>query len=145
MPPPPQCPTHEGRTLLTAPGDHQRVCVSTLSRSVRSTLRPHGLEPARLLCPWDSPGKNPGVDCHVLLQGIFPTQWSNPCLLCLLSRQANSLPLSHLRSLIISGMILTSRIITIAIYWLPSKCLALHKYLVFLYTFLSFNIQHPFR
>ena len=27
-------------------------------------LRPHGLQPARLLCPWDSPGKNTGVGCH---------------------------------------------------------------------------------
>ena len=26
------------------------------------------------LCPWDSPGKNTGVGCHSLLQGIFPTQ-----------------------------------------------------------------------
>ena len=42
------------------------------------TLRPHGLQPARLLCPWDSPGKNTGVGCHALLQGIFPTQGSNP-------------------------------------------------------------------
>ena len=25
-------------------------------------------------CPWDSPGKNTGVDCHSLLQGVFPTQ-----------------------------------------------------------------------
>ena len=31
----------------------------SVSRSVVSdSLRPHGLEPARLLCPWDSPGKN---------------------------------------------------------------------------------------
>ena len=29
----------------------------------------------------DSPGKNTGVGCHVLLQGIFPTQGLNPCLL----------------------------------------------------------------
>ena len=29
------------------------------------------------LCPWDSPGKNIGVGCHFLLQGIFPTQESN--------------------------------------------------------------------
>ena len=35
----------------------------------------------RLLCPWDSPGKNPGVGCHFLLQGIFPSQWWNPRLL----------------------------------------------------------------
>ena len=32
-------------------------------------------------CPWDSPGKNIGLDCHALLQGIFPTQGSNPHLL----------------------------------------------------------------
>ena len=42
------------------------------------TLRPHGLYPARLLCPWDSPGKNTGMGCHSLLQRIFPTQGSNP-------------------------------------------------------------------
>ena len=35
----------------------------------------------QLLCPWDSPGKNFGVGCHALLQGIFPTQGSHPCLL----------------------------------------------------------------
>ena len=35
------------------------------------TLRLHGLEPARLFCPWDSPGKNTGAGCHALLQGIF--------------------------------------------------------------------------
>ena len=29
---------------------------------------------------WDFPGKNTGVGCHFLLQGIFPTQGSNPCL-----------------------------------------------------------------
>ena len=36
-------------------------------------LRPHGLQPTRLLCPWASPGKNTGVGCHLLLRGIFPT------------------------------------------------------------------------
>ena len=41
------------------------------------SLRPHGLQPARLLCPWDSPGKDTGVGCHALLQGIFPTQGSH--------------------------------------------------------------------
>ena len=30
------------------------------------------MEPARLLCLWDFSGKNTGVDCHFLLQGIFP-------------------------------------------------------------------------
>ena len=32
---------------------------------------------SRPLCPWDFPGKNTGVDCHFLIQGIFPTQGSN--------------------------------------------------------------------
>ena len=44
-------------------------------------LRSHELWPARLFCPWDSPGKNTGVDCHFLLQVIIPTQGSNPGLL----------------------------------------------------------------
>ena len=35
----------------------------------------------KLLSPWDSPGKNTGVGCHFLLQGIFPTHGSNPGLL----------------------------------------------------------------
>ena len=59
------------------------------------SLRPHGWKPTRLLCPWDSPGKNTGVGCHAVLQGIFLTQGSNPCLLRLLHWQAGSVPLSH--------------------------------------------------
>ena len=49
---------------------------------------------SRLLCPWDSLGKNPGVGCHSLLQGIFLTQGSNPHLLCLLHLQEGSLQLA---------------------------------------------------
>ena len=41
-------------------------------------------EPTRLLCPWNSSGKNTAVGCHFLLQGMFPTQGSNPCFLGLL-------------------------------------------------------------
>ena len=48
---------------------------------------------ARLLCPWDSSGKNPGVGSPSLLQGIFLTQGLN---LHLLHWQGNSLPMSHL-------------------------------------------------
>ena len=59
-----------------------------------NSLQPYGLWPASLLCPWDSPGKNAGVGCHFLLQGIFPTQGSNLCLLCLLHWQVGSLPLA---------------------------------------------------
>ena len=35
-------------------------------------LQPCESQPARLLCPWDSPGKNTGVGCHTLLQGNLP-------------------------------------------------------------------------
>ena len=59
----------------------------------RLTLWPHGFWPARLLCPWDSPGMNTGVGCHSLLQGIFLTQGLNPSLLGFLKWQAGSLPL----------------------------------------------------
>ena len=45
---------------------------------VCGSLQAHGLWPVRLLYPWDSPGKNIGVDCHVFLQVIFLTQESNP-------------------------------------------------------------------
>ena len=48
---------------------------------VSDSLRPHGLEANRLLCPWDSPGKNTGVGHHFLLHRISPTQGSNPGLL----------------------------------------------------------------
>ena len=54
------------------------TCVCLLSHSVMSNfLRPRGLSPTRLLCLWDSPGKNTGVGCHVLLQEDFPTLGSN--------------------------------------------------------------------
>ena len=42
---------------------------------------PHGLQPIRFLCPWNSPGKNTGVGSHSLLQDIFLTQGSDPGLL----------------------------------------------------------------
>ena len=50
------------------------MCVS----AVVSDSVTYGLQPARLLCLWDSPGKNTGMACHALLQGIFPIQGSNP-------------------------------------------------------------------
>ena len=70
------------RRVLTAP--HRLLpqsCPPARSHSVlcsvvSDSLRPHGLQPTRLLCPWDSPDKNTGVGCRALLQGIFPTQGS---------------------------------------------------------------------
>ena len=85
--------------------DEQNLCTSkTVCTCIYQSLRvtqsclilwPQGLQSARLLCPWDSPGKSTGVGCHVLLQGIFPTRGLN---LGLLLWQADSLLLSHLES-----------------------------------------------
>ena len=72
--------------------DSQGLCVHV---QLRPTLRPHGLQPARILCPWNFTGKNTGVTYHFLLQGIFLTQELNICLLCLLHWQADPLPLCH--------------------------------------------------
>ena len=58
-----------------------------------SSLWPHALYPTRLLCPWDSPGKDTGVGCDALLQGTFSMQGWKLCLLCLLLWQVGCLPL----------------------------------------------------
>ena len=69
-------------------------CLDAKSLQSRLTFfNPMDCNPTRLLCPWDSLGKNTRVGCHALLQGIFPTRGSNPCLLSLLHWQAGSLPL----------------------------------------------------
>ena len=55
-------------------------CVHAKSFQLCLTLlKPNGLQPARLLCPWDFLGKNTVVGCHFLLRGIFLTQGSNLC------------------------------------------------------------------
>ena len=65
------------------------MCDSVCAQSCL-TLQHDGLYPPRLLCPWDSPGKNTGVVCHFLLQRIFLTQVLN---LSHLHWQEYSLPL----------------------------------------------------
>ena len=64
------------------------------AESLQSCLYPMDLQPTRLLCPQDSPGKNTGVVCHSLLQGIFPTQRQNSSVFSFLLWQASSLPLA---------------------------------------------------
>ena len=65
---------------------HACLVASVASDSLQPT------ESTRLLCQWNFPGRNTGVVCHFLLQGIFPTQRLNLCLLCLLHWQVDSLP-----------------------------------------------------
>ena len=55
----------------------QFMLVNVSCSVISDSLQSHRLQPARLLCPQDFPGKNTGVDCHSLLQRIFPTQGSN--------------------------------------------------------------------
>ena len=74
---------------------YRYVCARSVSRV---WLWPHRLYSTRLICPWNFPGKNTGVSCHFLFQGIFLAQGSNPHSKCLLRRQEDSSPLRHLGS-----------------------------------------------
>ena len=80
--------------LVTGNKRLQSCCL--VSKSCPTLRDPMDCRP---LCPWDSPGKNTRVGGHFLLQEIFPTQGSNPCLLRLVRWQVDSLPHSHQGSL----------------------------------------------
>ena len=56
--------------LAVKNGAAVNIAAAAAAKSHQScpTLRPHRRQPTRLLCPWDSPGKNTGVGCHFLLQ-----------------------------------------------------------------------------
>ena len=75
------------------------VCCVLVALWCPILLQPCGLLPTRLLCLWDSPGKNKGVVCHFLLQGIFPTQGLNLHLVCLSHCRWILYPLNHQGSL----------------------------------------------
>ena len=81
---------------------------------------------ARLLCPWDFPGKNTGVGCHLLLQGIFPTQGLN---LPLLYWQADSLPLKAVLSV---GKCVHIRMCICACLWSVCVCVCLRFIILYL-------------
>ena len=79
--------------LVVQPLYGSNSTVKVHAQKLRSnSLQPLGLKPTRLLCPWDFPAKNTGVDCHAHPQGIFPTQGLNSHCRRILS------PLSHLGS-----------------------------------------------
>ena len=57
---------------------YTHTCVFVSCSVMFNSLRPYGLQPPKLLCPWNSPGKNIGLRGHFLLfLGIFLTQKSN--------------------------------------------------------------------
>ena len=63
------------------------ILLHAISSIVSDSLWPHSLCLARLLCPWDSPGKNSGVGCHFLLWGIFLRDPNNiSCVSCITGR-----------------------------------------------------------
>ena len=66
--------------LKSTESDSQFSCCCSVAKSCLILCNPRDCKPTRLLCPWDFPGKNTGVRCHVLLQMIFPTQGSNSSL-----------------------------------------------------------------
>ena len=77
---------YPGGRLPDAPGHREvwgklRVHACSVTPAVSDSLWPCGLQSARLLCPWDSAGKNTRVGCPAFLQGVFLTQRSNPWLL----------------------------------------------------------------
>ena len=67
----------KSKCLITKISSEIRMCVWVSCSVVSNSLQPHRLQPTRLLCPWNSPGKNTRVGCHALLQRIFQTQESN--------------------------------------------------------------------
>ena len=69
------------RALSRAPCAIQYVLIACDGSVVSDSLWSHGLGPARFLCYWNSPGKNTGVGCHFLVQGIFLTQGWNMSLM----------------------------------------------------------------
>ena len=62
--------------ILLRPGCDYTLTVLNLKKWKWSRVRLFATPWA--VCPWDFPGNSPGVDCHFLLQGIFPTQGLNP-------------------------------------------------------------------
>ena len=74
------------------------LCVLSCFSHVRLFCDPMGCSPPGSSVHGDSPGKNTRVGCRALLQGIFPTQESNPHLQCLLHCRQVLYPRSHLGS-----------------------------------------------
>ena len=96
---------------------------------VSNSLRAYGQQPTKLLCPWNSPGKNTGVGSHSFLQGIFPIQGLNPGLLhC----GQTLYSLKHQRSLFFKGIGKLGSIVIIIDYSLQ---------LVLIISLLSFSLH----
>ena len=82
----PQSPALAGGFFTTEPPGKPWVlfAAAAAAKSIQScpTVRPHRRQPTRLLCPWDSPGKNTGVGCHFLRQCMKVKSESEVAQLC---------------------------------------------------------------
>ena len=70
-------PALAGR-FFTSRATWEAMNLHALSHSVMTDFCDHGLQPARLLCPWDSPGKNTGVGSHFPSPGDLPNPEIEP-------------------------------------------------------------------
>ena len=94
-------------------------------------------------CPWGFPGRNTAVGCHPLLQGIFPTQGLSLCLLHLLHRQADPLPLAPPGKPTMQVFDKWVIIIVSHVCWVLAKCQALpSEHIMFCFIESS---QQPYR
>ena len=85
------CPLSQYRNSFLEYPHHCCCCYCLVAKMCPALRTPRSIA-CQLLCPWNFPGKNTVVGCHFLLQGLFPTQRSNPHLL---HWQMDSSPLSH--------------------------------------------------
>ena len=82
--------------VKSSPSRTPGCCCCPVTSVASDSLRLHGLQPASLLCRWDSPSKNIGVGCHALPPGDLPDPGIEPISPASLALQADTLPLSPL-------------------------------------------------
>ena len=124
--------------LLTEPNLPR--CLLCVSCSVMSnSFQPRGPQPARLLCPWDSPGKNTGVGCHFFLHGIFPTQVSN---LGLLHCRQILYHLNHKGGKMLTHLLYGDPCKDIKLPWMRSSQTRRWSYIISLKQYLSWSLKY---
>ena len=107
-------------------------CLCVLSHFTHVWLLwPHGLQPARLLCPWDSPGKKTGVGCHFLLQCMkvkSESEVAHPCPV-LSDPMDCSLPGSSVYGIFQARVLEWGAIclLQVFLFWATQKCLRHEK------------------
>ena len=80
------------------------ICGLVLVAQPHLTLQPHGLQSARLLCPWGSPDKNTGVGSHSFSRGSSWPRYRTP-VSCIADRAIRKAPYVDLLSIYITVLI----------------------------------------